>query len=75
MERSKNSLLSEQRDQMEIMYRERKDIAKEKSRLATASQKATEKVAKGEPLLITDNRHYGYINQLYLFQRPPLIQI
>ena len=47
LERSKNTQLAEQREQMELLYKERKDIAKEKSRLATASQKATEKVAKG----------------------------
>ena len=52
LERSKSSLLSEQREQMELLYKERKDISREKSRLATASQKATEKVAQGGSLLI-----------------------
>ncbi|KAL5259641.1 hypothetical protein ACHWQZ_G009928 [Mnemiopsis leidyi] len=47
LERSKNSLLSEQRDHMELLYKERKEIAREKTRLATASQKATQKVAEG----------------------------
>lgn len=51
LERSKSTMLSEQRDQMELLYKERKDIAREKSRLATASQKATEKVAKGEKMV------------------------
>ena len=51
LERSKNSLLSEQRDHMELLYKERKEIAREKTRLATASQKATQKVAEGEQIL------------------------
>ena len=46
-EKSKATLLNERKEQLETFYKERKEIAEEKSRIATVSQKATVKVAKG----------------------------
>ena len=46
-EKSKAVLLNERKEQLEGFYKERKEIAEERSRLSNVSQKATEKVAKG----------------------------
>ena len=52
MERQREAMVSEQRQNMEKLYLERKEITKERSRVACESQRATEQVARGKGCLV-----------------------